>query len=152
MKTYKWNREIWLDLDNIDLGEFNKTLAPHGVQVEYNLPGLTFYYNDTLLNLKLVPCDISFYSKTGILKLNIVEGFGNLEFYTEDLTRSNSVEEYTDEDIEKIRAELIFAKSINEETDDIEVLVKKEIERRKERIKNLPEPGKPEFILPIIDL
>lgn len=152
MKTYKWNREIWLDLDNIDLGEFNKTLTSHGVQVEYNLPGLTFYYDDTLLNLKLVPCDISFYSKTGILKLNIVEGFGNLEFYTEDLTRSNSVEEYTDEDIEKIRAELIFAKSINEETDDIEVLVKKEIERRKERIKNLPEPGKPEFILPIIDL
>ena len=99
-----------------------------------------------------MPCDISFYSKTGILKLNIVEGFGNLEFYTEDLTRSNSVEEYTDEDIEKIRAELIFAKSINEETDDIEVLVKKEIERRKERIKNLPEPGKPAFILPIIDL
>lgn len=152
MKTYKWNREIWLDLDNIDLGEFNKTLASHGVQVEYNLPGLTFYYDDTLLNLKLVPCDISFYSKTGILKLNIVEGFGNLEFYTEDLTRSSSVEEYTDEDIEKIRAELIFAKSINEETDDIEVLVKKEIKRRKERIKNLPEPGKPEFILPIIDL
>ena len=152
MKTYKWNREIWLDLDNIDLGEFNKTLASYGVQVDYNLPGLTFYYDDTLLNLKLVPCDISFYSKTGILKLNIVEGFGNLEFYTEDLTRSNSVEEYTDEDIEKIRAELIFAKSINEETDDIEVLVKKEIERRKERMKNLPEPGKPEFILPIIDL
>lgn len=154
MKTYKWNREIWIDLDKIDLDEFNKNLAMYGIQIEYMLPGIMIHYNDQQLNLKLVPCDISFFSKTGILKLNIVESFGNLEFYIGGQVVSNikPLQEYTEEEIVYMKINLELAKSLGiiKENLNIDKYIEKLVEERKKKIKANEKPINC-LMLPIID-
>lgn len=158
METYEWEREIFIDLEKVDLDEFNRVLSKYGVEIEYRLPGITFIYDERNLGIEFVPQNISFYTKPWRkLALNVTESFGCLEFYTDGTVIENwkPLEEYTEEEIERQREELERLKSIGElrKNYDIDKAINDWVKRRHELVETTirNDANVPTLILPILE-
>ena len=83
MRTYFYEHTLFPDLDSINIEELNRRLEVLNIKMEFIIgDGLEFTYDPGELDVRNVPCDISFYNKIGNLVLNIVENFDTLDFYT----------------------------------------------------------------------
>jgi hypothetical protein len=158
METYEWEREIFIDLEKVDLDEFNHVLSKYGVEIEYRLPGITFIYDEKNLGIEFVPQNISFYTKPWRkLVLNVTESFGCLEFYTDGTVIENwkPLEEYTEEEIEEQRKKLEELKAAGElrKNYNIDKAINEWVKRRHELVEKTirNDANVPTLILPILE-